>query len=109
MKQCNFLSVRQMVYYHSVALVHKTLKNEAPEHLHDVLLKALTSGVKHRYPTRTANKRVVAEASLAVANTSFRWRASTQFAALPEEIKEEQNTKLFLNKLKRFTIANVSL
>ena len=61
LKQCNFLSVRQMVYYHSVALVHKTLKNEAPEHLHDVLLKALTSGVKHQYPTRTANKRVVAE------------------------------------------------
>ena len=66
-----------------------------------------TSGVKHRYPTRTANKRVVAEASLAVANTSFRWRASTQFAALPEDIKSEQNTKLFLNKLKRFTLENV--
>ena len=98
-----------MVYYHSVALVHKTLKNKAPEHLNDVLLKALTSGVKHRYPTRTANKRVVAEASLAVANSSFRWRASTQFAALPEEIREEPNTKLFLRKLKRFTIANVSL
>ena len=46
---------------------------------------------------------------MAVANSSFRWRASTQFAALPEEIKEEKNTKLFLNKLKRFTIANVSL
>ena len=107
LKQCNFLSVRQMVYYHSVALVHKTLKNEAPEHLNDVLLKALTSGVKHRYPTRTANKRVVAEASLAVANTSFRWRASTQFAALPEDIQSEQNTKLFLNKLKRFTLENV--
>ena len=72
-----------------------------------LLLKALTSGVKHRYPTRTANKRVVAEASLAVANTSFRWRASTQFAALPEDIKSEQNTKLFLNKLKRFTLENV--
>ena len=37
---------------------------------------------------------------------SFRWRASTQFTALPEEIKEWQNTQLFLNKLKRFTLAN---
>ena len=36
---------------------------------------------------------------------SFRWRASTQFTALPEEIKEWQNTQLFLNKLKRFTLA----
>ena len=69
-----------------------------------MLLRALTSGVKHLYPTRTANKRVVA-----VANTSFRYRASTQFAALPEEIKEEQNTQLFLNKLKRFTLAISSL
>ena len=28
-------------------------------------------------------------------------------AALPEDIKNEQNTKLFLNKLKRFTLENV--
>ena len=26
LKQCNYLSVKQMVYYHSVAMVHKTLK-----------------------------------------------------------------------------------
>ena len=52
---------------------------------------------------------MVLDLFLSVANTSFRWRASTQFAALPEDIKEEQNTKLFLNKLKRFTLENVKL
>ena len=50
---------------------------------------------------------MVLDLFLSVANTSFRWRASTQFAALPEDIKSEQNTKLFLNKLKRFTLENV--
>ena len=109
LKQCNYLSVKQMVYYHSVAMVHKTLKQQAPVYLHDVLLKAMTSGVRHRYPTRTSGKRVVAEASLSVANTSFRWRAGAQYAALPANIKEEQNIKSFLIQLKRYTIEQIEI
>ena len=109
LKQCNYLSVRQMVYYFSVATVHKTLKQEAPVYLHDMLCKTLNSGVKHRYPTRTAGKRLVAEASLSIANSSFRWRASTQFAALPAEIKEDQNTQSFLTKLKKHTIEQIDI
>ena len=65
--------------------------------------------MKHRYPTRTAGTRVVAEASLAVANTSFRWRASSQYAALPAELKAEQSIQSFLSKLKRHTLENIDI
>ena len=109
LKQCNYLSVRQMVYFYSVAAVHKTLVNETPEYLCNVLCKALESGVKHRYPTRTAGSRMVAEAKLKIANTSFRWRASKQYAELPMELKTEQNTKAFLNKLRKHTIDSVDI
>ena len=107
LKQCNYLSVRQMVYYFSVATVHKTLKQQAPVYLYEVLSKALNSGVKHRYPTRSAGKRLVAEASLEVANKSFRWWSSRQYAGLPEEIKGEQNTQHFLSKLRGRTIEQI--
>ena len=109
LKQCNYLSVRQMVYFYSVAAVHKTLVNETLEYLCNVLCKALESGVKHRYPTRTAGSRMVAEAKLKTANTSFRWRASKQYAELPMELKTEQNTKAFLNKLRKHTIDSVDI
>ena len=47
LRQCNYLSVKQMVYYHSVAAVHKLLVNCAPEYLHQVVSGALASGVRH--------------------------------------------------------------
>ena len=58
--QCNYLSVKQMIYFYSLATVHKTLAHKTPEYLHTVLCKALASGVKHRYPTRTAGTRAQA-------------------------------------------------
>ena len=109
LRQCNYLSVRQMIYFYSVATVHKTLVNETPEYLHSVLCQALYSGVKHRYPTRTASTRVVAEARLKAANTSFRWRASKQYAELPTNLKTEQSIQSFLSGLKKHTIDNVDI
>ena len=109
LRQCNYLSVRQMIYFYSLATVHKTLVHKTPEYIHQVLCKALTSGVKHRYPTRAAGTRVVKEASLKVANTSFRWRASSQYAALPVDLKAEQSIQAFLKRLKKHTIENISI
>ena len=104
LRQCNYLS-----YFYSVATVHKTLANETPEYLHSVLCQALSSGVKHRYPTRTASTWVVAEARLNAANTSFRWRASKQYAELPTNLKTEQSIQSFLSGLKKHTIDNVDI
>ena len=86
-----------------------SVSNETPEYLCNVICKALESGVNHRYPTRSAGSRVVAEAKLKTANTSFRWRASKQYAELPMDLKTEQNTKAFLNRLRKHTIDNIDI
>ena len=52
---------------------------------------------------------MVAEAKLKTANTSFRWRASKQYAELPMDLKTEQNTKAFLNRLRKHTIDNIDI
>ena len=109
LRQCNYLSVRQMVYFHSVAQVHKLLVHHAPVYLHQVVSEALDSGVSHRYPTRAAGTRLVAPARLAVANTSFRWRAATQYAALPEDLRMEESLPVFLTRLREHSSRHVSV
>ena len=78
LSQCGLLSIKQMVFYHSVAAVHPLLVHRAPEYLNQVVTDALASGVRHRYPTRTAGTQVVTSARLSVANTSFQWPGSAQ-------------------------------
>ena len=35
LKTCGWMSVRQLMTYHSLVLLYKTLKHKTPEHLHD--------------------------------------------------------------------------
>ena len=107
LKQCNYLSVQQMVHYHSVALVHKVLVHQAPVYLHQVLSRSLASGVHHRYPTRAAGQRQVAPARLAVADTSFRWRAAREYADLPAGLRTETSLPRFLAGLRTHTIQHI--
>ena len=109
LNQCGLLSVKQMVFYHSVAAVHKVLNHRAPEYLHQVVTNALSSGVRHRYPTSTAGTRAVTPARLSVANTSFRWRASTQYAALPQDLQQERSLPKFLTALREHTRRHVPI
>ena len=109
LNQCGFLSVKQMIYFHSVVAVHKLLVHGEPLYLHKVATKALASGVHHRYPTRNANTRVVTPARLSVADTSFCWRAATQYAALPQDIQREDNLPRFLIALRTHTRTTVAI
>ena len=109
LKQCNYLSVRQMVFYHSVAMVHKVLVHQAPVHLYNILCRALDSGVRHQYGTRAAGRREVAPARLAAANTSWRWRAAAQYAALPAKLRSEGSLPAFLSGLRQHTLDHVEI
>ena len=109
LRQCGYMSIRQMAYYYSVALAHKVLLNQAPVHLHQILRRALTSGVQHQHDTRTAGTRTVAPARLAAANSSWRWRAAAQYAALPEDLRKEESLVAFLPALRRHTIMTVAI
>ena len=107
LKQCNYMSVRQMAYFYSVAEVHKTLVHQEPEYLCQVVTAALASGVHHSYPTSEAGSRRVAPARLQLASSSFRWRASNLYARLPQTMRSEQSLKIFLKQLKKHTKAHI--
>ena len=107
---CGYLSVRKMIYFYSVAAVHKVLVHQAPVHLHQVLSRALATGHQpHQYNTRTGGWRQVAPARLAAADSSWRWRAAAQYAALPAELRGEENLPRFLAGLRRHTTRTVGI
>ena len=103
LKQCGYLSVRQMGYLYWVYTVHKTLAYKQPEYMYNRFLEALESGVQHRYPTSQAGGRQVKTASLTVANSSFWWRAATQYSLLPSSLRNEPSMNVFISRLKKHT------
>ena len=50
MKACGWMSVRQLMAYHSLVLLHKTMTSKKPEYLY----QKVTSGGKYSYKTRQA-------------------------------------------------------
>ena len=95
LKECGWLSVRQLNFYTTVLTVHKTIINRIPE----LLYEKLTSGA--RYKTRGASRRIlerssVEEARLTVASKSFRWRGHRQHSSL----NNEQDVTVFKSGLK---------
>ena len=108
LKQCGWLSVRQLSFYTTVLSVHKTLVNETPE----VIYEKLTSG--RMYRTRGAGnisvkRTCVNEARLKVASTSYRWRGHQQHSSLPNNLKDESNLTVFKCRLKSWVRENVSI
>ena len=108
LKECGWLSVRQLSFYTTVLSVHKTLVHKTPEFLYE----RLTSG--RRYETRGRRKHLlertsVEEARLKVASTSYRWRGHLQHSSLPESIKEERDITIFKNRLKSWVKKNVPI
>ena len=50
MRVCGWMSVRQLLVYHSLVLFHKTLKNKSPVYLH----KKITAGGRYPYKRKQA-------------------------------------------------------
>ena len=108
LKECGWLSVRQLSFYTTVLTVHKTIINRIPE----LLYEKLTSG--SRYETRGASRQEVErtrvdEARLKSASSSFRWRGHTQHSSIPDSLKEERDLYVFKSRLKAWVRVNVHI
>jgi hypothetical protein len=68
-----WLSVRQLVFFHTVLQAHKTLKSGVPKPLHQAL-----SG-QYPYQTRRATSGMIRQGEEYKAQSSFRYRATQCF------------------------------
>ena len=97
--QCNWMSVEQLVAYHSIIAVHKILCLKKPKYLYDNL--------RSSYPrcTRLASSGAIRmdekfTADLSLTQSSFRWRGSHLYNEIPAELRMETNISKFKARLK---------
>ena len=108
MKQCGWLSVRQLVFYHSVVLIYKTLMTTFPKYIHSKLC------MEFPYNTRLAQSDSVRmgpdfKSKLELTEKSFLHRATISYNNLPQEIRKIPVLETFKMKLKSWVLENCKL
>ena len=105
LKQCNWLSVRQLVYYHTLTLLHKVLLEKKPDYIYKKISRVtretrtcdrLTLVDKRSMKTRTAQR-------------SFIPRSIEDWNKLPFELRDIQSKELFKHKLRQHIKENIPI
>ena len=107
LQQCGWLSVNQLIFYHSVLLVFKVRQSKSPKYLY-----SMHNDWSYPYKTRQAENgliRVAVRPGLEMVKDSFKWRAATSFNQLPVEIRTSSKLEQFKRRLKPWIMENVPL
>ena len=108
LKQCGWLSVRQLVFYHSVVLIYKTLMTTYPKYIHSKLC------MEFPYNTRLAQSESVRmgpdfQSKLELTEKSFLNRATVSYNNLPQELRKIPKLEEFKVQLKTWVLSNCNL
>ena len=106
LKQCGWLSVQQLVVYHSVVLVYKIIQNESPKYLHSMF------SAKYSYKTKQARSDIIKhnrDLNLGLTGDSFRWRAAKAYNELPLEVRNLETVEGFKKAVKKWIHDNTPL
>ena len=108
LRQCGWLSVNQLVFYHTVILLFKTLLKQSPKYLYDMTTTEL------HYPARAENPgklRVVADyiPEKELNFKSYKWRSTRFWNQLPSSIRVMNNLVQFKGKLKSWVLLNIEI
>ena len=102
LQQCNWLSIKQMVFYHTAVQVWRVLDAKCPVYIKSKLQLSVTRSA------RQGNLRVpVVESSLA--GKSFLVRSATVWNSIPPDIRSSKSIQVFKRKLKQWTKLNIEL
>jgi hypothetical protein len=108
LSQCGWLSVRQLVFYHSVILIHKTMLTALPKYIYSKLSSQFP------YNTRLAESDSVRMGpefmcKLEITEKSFMNRSTLSYNRLPAELRKIQRIELFKKKLKVWVLENIKI
>ena len=105
--QCGWLSVNQLIFYHSVLQVHKLKLSKIPKYLH-----TMHNSWTYQYRTRQAESgliQLIGKPKLDISKNSFKWRAANQYNQLPLEIRNCLTIESFKLQAKAWIKTSVSL
>ena len=108
MKECGWLTVRQLMVFHSLVQLHKVVQSQKPEYLYfrvSVELNNLNERRNYNSKTRQSARGTLRhipdlEAKLDLAKRSWCWRASRAYHDLPVSMKSESKLRTFKSRLK---------
>ena len=108
LNQCNWMSVHQLIQYHSILQTHKVLRARTPLYLSSRLV------TDHAYQTRQATGggiRHTAENSgqSSLAQKSFFGRAPNLYNSIPVEIRTTHTLPVFKKKLKVWIRSHIEI
>ena len=108
LKQCGWLSVRQLAFYHSTVLIYKTLQTTYPKYIYNKLAGEFP------YNTRLAQSQAVRmgedfKTKLDLTEKSFMQRATVSFNLLPTSLRQVRKIDVFKKKLKVWVSENIQL
>ena len=106
LKQVGWLSVHQLVFFHSVLLIYKVNKDRVPVNLYNMFSST------YSYDTRQARGgmiKLMGIPKLDLSKYSFRWRGANQFNQLPETIRTSPNFLIFKARAREWIRSHVSL
>jgi hypothetical protein len=117
MKQCSWLPVQHLLVFHSLVLLHKTLKHKTPAFLY----QKVTSGTDN-HNTRQAAASTAALAAAGVSwhasvpgceleltRNSWCWSAVNWYNKLPPDLISEPKLHKFKTRLKNWVANNVEI
>ena len=104
MGKLGWLSVRQLVVYHTVLQAHKTLKTGLPKHLYQTL--TLSGG----YPrsTRSAAIGQIRQDNRFTSQSTFKYRAMKYFNSVPVNVRVG-STATVKTKLKEWITTHIPI
>ena len=86
MSQCGWVSINQLIFYHSVLQLHKVRYTGSPMYLY-----TMHNSWTYNHRTRQAATGLVqltGNLRLEITRNSFKWRAANYYNQLPEEIRK---------------------
>ena len=108
LRHCGWLSVRQLIFYHSVVLIHKTIMAKAPQYIYNKLSSEFP------YNTRLAESEALRmgpefQAKLEITRRSFMHRGTSSYNLLPADLRKVRKMEDFKSKVKAWVAENCSI
>ena len=105
---CNWLSVKQLVVYQTLIMIHKTLQSGTPSYLFNRL------STPHSYKTRQGTSGSIRQDETfksvsSLPRNSFRYRGAQDYNRLPASFRTIFNITTFKVKVKQWVKRNISL
>ena len=95
-QKVGWLTVNQLVFYHSALSTYRIRQSKEPEYLHEVM------SLDNR-----AGSIIVPNTTLTLTKNSYCYRAATQWNTLPVDIRTNKKISQFKYKLKKWISENV--